>query len=102
MVAEEFNFPHSSRLSFTLSYFQAVTSLAPSYLESVIELQSSAPSCLATPTQEPPPVFSLPDGSRRWSWARDSGGNGENQHSSLAFILREVSAFTLKNLLCQR
>ena len=79
---------------------QAVTSLPPSYLESVIELQSSAPSCLATPTQEPPPVFSLPDGSRRWSWARDSGGNGEDQHSSLALYLEKAPsrAFFLLNI----
>ena len=37
----------------------------------MIELQSSAPSCLDSAPGEQA-VFSLPDGSRRWTWARDS------------------------------
>ena len=40
------------------------------YLQSVIELQDSAPACLHS-TQSP--VFSLPDASTRVTWARESG-----------------------------
>ena len=56
---------------------QAISGLPPDYLESVIELQSSAPSCLdAAPGEEA--VFTLPDGSRRWTWARDTSGTQFN------------------------
>ena len=56
---------------------QAISGLPPDYRQSVIELQSSAPSCLdSSPGDEA--VFSLPDGSRRWTWARDNSGQYED------------------------
>ena len=56
---------------------QAISGLPPDYRKSVIELQSSAPSCLgSSPGDEA--VFSLPDGSRRWTWARDNSGQYED------------------------
>jgi len=47
----------------------AVSELPQDYLQSVIELQNSAPECLQSSSA---PVFSLPDGSTRRTWARDN------------------------------
>jgi len=61
----------------------AVSGLPPDYTQSVIELQSSAPSCLDSAPGDQA-VFSLPDGSRRWTWARDSSGSSDQFPSCLS------------------
>lgn len=47
----------------------AISGMPSEYSQAVIELQNSAPKCLDS---EQAPKFSLPDGSTRATWARDS------------------------------
>jgi len=47
----------------------AISGMPSEYSQAVIELQNSAPQCLDS---EQSPKFSLPDGSTRVTWARDS------------------------------
>ena len=54
---------------------QAISGMPSEYSQAVIELQNSAPQCLDS---EQSPKFSLPDGSTRVTWARDS--SEQRQH----------------------